>query len=41
MDLTEISRKTLKNVEKLIIQIVYVILVKGGFMFNAVNTSKN
>ena len=24
--------KTLKNVEKLIIQIAYVILVKGGFM---------
>ena len=33
--------KTLKNVGKLIIQIAYVILVKGGFVENAVKTPKN
>ena len=32
--------KTLKNVEKLIIQIAYAILLKGFFL-NAVNTPKN
>ena len=41
MDLTEKYCKTLKNVEKLIIQTAYVILVKEGFMQNAVNTLIN
>ena len=39
MDLTYC--KTLKNVDKLIIQIENDILVEGGFMQNAVNTLKN